>query len=165
MRLEKASWIDRVLKVISVMSAISLIVMMMVTVVDVAMANIFHHPIVGAFDLVVTALVFAVFLGIPITFHREGNIVVDVVDHLVPKKIVDKLQFLARILSLLFLLILIYNMVDPAMDSYKYGEKKQELGLPLYVIWIPIVIGVGLAIWSVVDTMIRTQRRAHGEGK
>lgn len=133
------------------LSTISLIVMMMVTVIDVGLANFFHRPIVGAFDLVVTALVFAVFLGIPLTFQREGNVVVDVVDHLAPPTVVDKLRLLARLCTLGFLLILLYNMVEPAMDAYKYGEKKPELGLPLYVIWIPIFIGVGLAICSVIN--------------
>lgn len=135
------------------LSTVSLIVMMMVTVIDVGLANFFHRPIVGAFDLVVTALVFAVFLGIPLTFQREANVVVDVVDHLAPATVVDKLRLLARLCTLAFLLILLYNMVEPAMDAYKYGEKKPELGLPLYVIWIPIFIGVGLAIWSVIHTL------------
>ena len=144
------------------LSTVSLIVMMMVTVIDVGLANFFHRPIVGAFDLVVTALVFAVFLGIPLTFQREGNIVVDVVDHLAPATVVDKLRAFARLCTLGFLLILLYNMVEPAMDAYKYGEKKPELGLPLYVIWIPIFIGVGLAIWSVVDTLWLHRHGAEG---
>jgi TRAP-type C4-dicarboxylate transport system permease small subunit len=164
MRVEKTSWFDRVLNVLGGISAISLIVMMTVTVVDVIMTNVFHRPIIGAFDLVVTALVFAVFLGIPLTFHREANIVVDVADHLLRKETVAVLRQAARVLSLLFLVILLYNMVEPALDAYKYGEKKQELGLPLYVIWIPILLGVALAIWSVVDLLMRKRRHAVSEG-
>lgn len=165
MRSGQVSFLDRLLKVVAVLSALALIVMMLVTVADVTMANLFHRPIVGTFDLVATLLVFAVFLGIPITFQREGNIVVDVVDHLAPEKIVNRLRVLARILSLLFLVILLYNMLSPAMDAYKYGEKKPELGLPLFVIWIPIMIGVALAIWSVVDTMFRARAPADSDQK
>lgn len=162
MRSVKVSVLDHILKVCAVLSTVSLIVMMMVTVIDVGLANFFHHPIVGAFDLVVTALVFAVFLGIPLTFQREGNIVVDVVDHLATATTVDKLRMFARLCSLGFLLILLYNMVEPAMDAYKFGEKKPELGLPLYVIWIPIFIGVALAIWSVINAVWRHRPGAAG---
>jgi len=164
MRSVKVSFLDHVLRVCAVLSTISLIVMMMVTVVDVGLANFFHRPIIGAFDLVVTALVFAVFLGIPLTFQREANIVVDVVDHLAPATVVDKLRVFARLCTLGFLVILLYNMVEPAMDAYKYGEKKPELGLPLYVIWIPIFIGIGLAVWSVMNTLWR-QRPGADRGK
>lgn len=165
MRSGQVSFLERLLKVVAVLSTLALIVMMLVTVADVTMANLFHRPIVGTFDLVATLLVFAVFLGIPITFQREGNIVVDVVDHFASKKTVNRLRFFARMLSLLFLLILLYNMLSPAMDAYKYGEKKPELGLPLFVIWIPILIGVAIAIWSVVDTMVRARPPASGDQK
>lgn len=152
--------IDRIFRFTSVLSAIALLVMMAVTVIDVGMSNMMHRPIIGAFDLVVTALVFAIFLGIPVTFQREGNIVVDVVDHFVPDSVVKKLRVLARILSLVFLAILLFCMVDPALDAYKYGERKQELGLPLYVIWIPMLVGVGFAIFGCIDSIVRGRRAA-----
>jgi TRAP-type C4-dicarboxylate transport system permease small subunit len=156
---------DRLLKVMTMLSTVSLVLMMLVTVADVSMANMLHMPITGTFDLVVTLLVFAVFLGIPITFQRDGNIVVDVVDHFVSNKTIRRLRFLARILSLLFLLVLMYNMLSPALDAYKYGEKKPELGLPLFVIWIPILIGVALSIWSVITTMLPNHPPSGGEQK
>lgn len=162
MRSSQVSLLDRLLKIMAVFSTLALIVMMLVTVADVSMANFLHRPIVGTFDLVATLLVFAVFLGMPITFHTEANVVVDVVDHFASGQTVAKLRFTSRILSLLFLLILLYNMLSPALDAYQYGEKKPELGLPLFVIWIPILIGVAIAIWSVVVTLLRNRAQSGG---
>ncbi len=165
MRSSPGCLLERLLKIMAVFSTLALIVMMLVTVADVSMANFLHRPIVGTFDLVATLLVFAVFLGVPITFRREANIVVDVVDHFASGKTVAKFQLASRILSLLFLLILLYNMLGPALDAYRYGEKKPELGLPLFVIWIPILIGIAVAVWSVVATLLHGRAQSDGASK
>ena len=56
--------------------------MMLLTIADILMKNIFHQPVRGTFELVELSLVFAVFCGLPEIFRRDANIVVDVFDHL-----------------------------------------------------------------------------------
>lgn len=154
------SWVARIIKVASFAAAIALVAMMLTTVADVAMAALFKRPIIGAYDMVETTLVFAVFLGIPATFLRDGNIVVDVVDFFVAKGTVRRLKQLARILTLLFLVLLFCNMITPALDAYRFGEKKQELGVPLWVLWLPILLGVLLSALAVLTSLIRGSHRA-----
>jgi TRAP-type transport system small permease protein len=154
------SWVARIIKVASFAAAIALVAMMLTTVADVAMATLFKRPIIGAYDMVETTLVFAVFLGIPATFLHDGNIVVDVVDFFVAKGTVRRLKQLARILTLLFLVLLFCNMITPALDAYKFGEKKQELGVPLWVLWLPILLGVLLSALAVLISLIRGSHSA-----
>jgi TRAP-type C4-dicarboxylate transport system permease small subunit len=153
------AWVDRIVKGASVAAAIALIVMMLTTVADVAMANVFKRPIIGAYDMVEVTLVFAIFLGIPATFLRGGNIVVDVVDFFVSKATVRRLKRLAQFLTLVFLVLLLWNMITPALDAYRFGEKKQELGLPLWALWLPILLGVLMSVLAVLGALIRGLRR------
>ena len=156
------SWVARIIKVTSFAAAIALVAMMLTTVADVAMAALFKRPIIGAYDMVETTLVFSVFLGIPATFLRNGNIVVDVVDFFVSGGAVRRLKQLAQILTLVFLVLLFCNMITPALDAYRFGEKKQELGMPLWVLWLPILLGVLMSAIAVLMLLIRGSQSADG---
>ncbi len=131
--------------------------MMLVTVADVALANLLKRPIVGIYDLVESALIVSVFLGIPATLLRNGNIVVDVGDFFVSPPTVRRLKFLAQVATLVFLVLLLYNMVTPALDAYKFGGKKQELGLPLWVLWLTMLLGVLLAALAAFCRLVRSR--------
>ena len=158
--MQENPWLARVINATSVVAALALVAMMLVTVADVALANLLKRPIIGAYDLVESTLIISVFLGIPATFLRNGNIVVDVVDFFVSPATVRRLKFLAEVATLVFLLLLLFNMVTPALDAYKFGGKKQELGLPLWVLWVPMLLGVLLAALAVLESLVRG-RRAH----
>ena len=160
--MRRDSWIDRIVKATSFAAAVALVAMMLTTVADVAMAALFKRPIIGAYDMVETMLVFSVFLGIPATFLRNGNIVVDVVDFFVAAGTVRRLQQLAQILTMVFLVLLFCNMITPALDAYKFGEKKQELGVPLWVLWLPILVGVLMSALAVLVALLRGSHRADG---
>ncbi|MEO8675889.1 MAG: TRAP transporter small permease [Casimicrobiaceae bacterium] len=155
--MQENPWLARIIAVTSAVAAMALVAMMLVTVADVALANLFKRPIIGAFDLVESTLIVSVFLGIPATFLRNGNIVVDVVDFFVSPTTVHRLKFLAEVATLVFLVVLLYNMVTPALDAYKFGGKKQELGLPLWVLWLPMLVGVLLAALAVLYRLVRSR--------
>lgn len=158
--MDEGSWIARTIRVTSFAAALALVAMMLTTVADVAMATLFKRPIIGAYDMVESTLVVSVFLGIPATFLRNGNIVVDVVDFFVSRKTVRRLKQLAQILTLAFLVLLFWNMITPALDAYRFGGRKQELGLPLWVLWLPMLLGVLMSALAVVVLLFRGARVA-----
>ena len=147
--------IDSIVRACATLAGIALLVMVLALVADVTMANLFKRPIVGTFDLVEMTLVILVFLGFPATFLRNGHIAVDVIDHMVSSDIVSRLKWLAELLSLLFLLLLAYQMLWPAVDAWKFGERKQELGLPLWVVWIPMIAGVVISAMALIAALAR----------
>jgi TRAP-type C4-dicarboxylate transport system permease small subunit len=94
-----------------------------------------------------------VFLGFPMTFQADGHIRVDVVDLYVSEKTRRWLARLAACITTVTLAFLAWHMGKPAMDAYKYGERMQELGLPNWVLWVPMIAGVALSAliaWRVV---------------
>jgi TRAP-type C4-dicarboxylate transport system permease small subunit len=147
------SFIDAVVRASTIVAGVALLVMVLALVADVAMANLFRQPIVGTFDLVETTLVVLVFLGFPATFLRNGHIAVDVIDHLVSPDAVARLKRLASLSSLAFLLFLAYQMLRPAYDAWQFGERKQELGLPLWVVWIPMIVGIVISAVALIAAL------------
>ena len=153
--MQQNSWLDHAIRFSSLIATLALVVMMLTTVADVSMTKLFRHPITGAYDMVETTLVFAVFLGIPATFLNHGNIVVDVVDFFASTATIRRLKTLAAISSFIFLVLLTWNMLPQARDAYRFGDIKPELKLPLYVLWIPMIFGAGLSALAVVAAALR----------
>lgn len=140
-----AAFVTRVAKLSTAVAVVALMTMVLAVVADVAMANLFKRPMSGTFDLVETTLVVLVFMGFPATFLRSGHIAVDVVDHFVAPSAVARLKLLAAAVTLAFLLFLAWQMLTPALDAFKFGERKQELGLPLWLLWVPMIVGIVLS--------------------
>jgi TRAP-type C4-dicarboxylate transport system permease small subunit len=119
-----------------VLAACALIVMTLVTVFDVSLRYLFNRPIRGSYDLVECALVVFVFHGIAAVFLGRQNIVIDLVDHLAGARIRAALIRSADVVQLAVLTGLAWAMVSPAMQAYTFGDRKLELDLPVYVLWL-----------------------------
>lgn len=136
---------DRALALLNIVAAIAVAAVCAVALADILSRNILHVPIRGAFDLSELFLVVAVFLGLPEVFGRQRNIVVDVIDHVVSPAALKMLIRLSAAISIFFLLLLIYAMSGPSLDSVHYPEHKQETGIPTWAFWIPMIFGTVLS--------------------
>ena len=125
------------------LAAVALLVMMCVTVADVSLRYAFNSPIRGAYDLVSSMLVVFVFNGMSTAFLQRRNIVIDLIDSFAHKSIVAVLIRIADVLAILMLLVFAYAMITPAMQAYGYGDRKLELQLPIWILWV--IAGVGMA--------------------
>jgi hypothetical protein len=56
-----------------------------------------------------------------------------------------------------FLTFLAWQMVTPAHDAFKFGERKQELGLPLYLLWIPMIFGIAVSALMVLLSLFERE--------
>ncbi len=136
------------------LAAVALIVMMLVTVADVALRYVANHPISGSYDLVESALVVFVFHGISAVFLGRQNIVIDIIDSVIGRRAVRLLIGLADLLSLVALAILAWAMTTPALQAFAYGDRKLELGLPIYVLWIFALAGMLGAMLCVIALIL-----------
>jgi TRAP-type C4-dicarboxylate transport system permease small subunit len=127
-------------------SALFLTAMMLITVADVLLRATFNLPITGAYDLVQLFLVGTVFLSIPDVFMRDENIVIDFVDHILGPVAIDLLKVIANLAGLVFLALLSWRMVAPALDSVRFNEVSPDLSIPLIVHWALMILGIVLAI-------------------
>lgn len=131
---------------LSDVAALATAAMILITIADILMKNIFNRPIHGTFELVEFLLVCIVFFGIAEVFRSSSNICVDIVDQLLSAGTVTACKVFSALSCVFFLVLIGWAMIGPAWDTVTYPQWTQELGIPLYAYWIPILAGTGLAI-------------------
>ncbi len=134
--------VSRMASVQLVIAMLALVVMGSVTVADVFLKYVFSRPIAGAYDVIESLLPVVIFHGLPSTLLRRQNIVIDLVDHLAGPRRTRLLMALADAVMLAMLALIAWAMVAPALQALDYGDRKLELGLPVYIVWIAAILGI-----------------------
>ena len=136
------------------LAATALIVMMLVTVADVALRYLFNSPIRGSYDIVEVMLVVFVFHGMAAVFFRRQNIAIDLIDGFVSRGVVTALIRFADIVSIAALCLLFWAMTGPAWQAYAYGDRKIDLDLPIYLLWIAALVGMAGVILAAIAALV-----------
>lgn len=136
------------------LAATALIVMMGVTVADVVMRYSLNRPIRGSYDLVEVLLVVFVFHAMSTTFLYRRNIVIDLVDSVVPPRVAAILIRIADGLSIIAIALFAFAMLGPALQAYDYGDRKLELQLPVFVMWIVALAGMAGALLCALGALV-----------
>ena len=139
-----------------VVAACALVTMSLVTVADVTLRYLLNRPVRGSYDLVECALVVFVFHGIATVFLNRQNIVIDLIDGVVPAWLRSALIRVSDVLQIAVLVVFAWAMASPARQAFDYGDRKLELGLPVYVIWIFALAGMVGTIVCAVGALVRT---------
>jgi len=134
--------VSRMASVQLVIAMLALVVMGSVTVADVFLKYVFSRPIAGAYDVIESLLPVVIFHGLPSTLLRRQNIVIDLVDHVAGPRRTRLLMALADAVMLAMLALIAWAMVAPALQALDYGDRKLELGLPVYIVWIAAILGI-----------------------
>jgi TRAP-type C4-dicarboxylate transport system permease small subunit len=145
-------------------AALAIAGIMLVTIADVIMKNTFKLPIKGAFEAVEFLMVCVVFLGLAEVFRSGANICVDIADHFVGARGLQTLRIFGAIASVAFLSLMLWAMIAPALDTVTFPQWTQELGIPLYAFWAPILAGAALSIVAACFGPLQTPP-AHGSGE
>ena len=131
---------------------LALTTMALVTVADVALKYLVNRPIVGAYDLVESLLPVVVFNGIPAMLLRRQTIAIDLIDHIVPHRIVRVLGAIGDLVVAVMLIAIALAFITPARQAFEYGDRKIELGLPIAAIWAVVLVGmIGVTLAAVVN--------------
>jgi TRAP-type transport system small permease protein len=129
-------------QIFGMLAAVFLAGMMLLTVADVVLRSIFNYPIRGMLELVELGLACTVFLALPAVFLREENLVVDVIDHLAPRRVVRGLDLLGGLISLGVLVVMAWQMFPLAKSMIEFGDVTSDLSIPKLYYWIPVLTGV-----------------------
>lgn len=142
------------------LAGVALVVMMLAVVLDVALRHLTGHPLRGSYDVVSFTLLVVVYFGIGGVILRGAEISIDLLDALLPARVLAALKLIAMVLTLATMAFATWAMIGPALDSHRYGDRSLELGLPVWWLWVAAFIGIaGICIaalarllleWSVV---------------
>jgi TRAP-type transport system small permease protein len=116
--------------------------MMLLTVADVALRALFARPIPGMLDLIELGLACTIFLALPAVFLRDEHLVVDVIDHVAPRRVVRWLDIAGAVLSAAVLAVMAWRMLPLARDMHAFGDVTADLAIPKIWYWVPVLVGV-----------------------
>lgn len=133
--------------------------MMLLTVADVALRALFNRPINGTFELIELGLVCTVFVALPAVFLRDEHLVVDVIDHLAPARVVRWLDLFGAAASLAVLSIMVWRMIPLARDMQEFGDVTADLSIPKIVYWMPVLVGTAASAAATLVFIARWRRR------
>ncbi|MDP6174561.1 MAG: TRAP transporter small permease [Rhodospirillales bacterium] len=124
-------------------AAVFLISMVAINIADVGLRSSINAPIFGTYEIVELMLAAVAFLAIPETFLRGEHITIELIDQVVSKRVSEWLQVIGTLAALIFITLLAYHMIQPAMDFVMLNEVTVDLQIPL--IWKAVLIFIGIA--------------------
>lgn len=146
-------------------AAVFLLAMMLINVIDVGLRSTINAPIFGTYEIVEFLLAAVAFLAIPEAFLRDQHITIELIDQVVPPRVVDGLRAFGTLAALVFVSLLAWHMIQPARDYIEFNEITMDLQLPLIWKAVLIMTGVTAAIVTAAVLFVRDLSRALGHGE
>jgi TRAP-type transport system small permease protein len=141
-------------------AAVFLFGMMTINVIDVGLREGINAPIFGTHEIVVLMLAGVAFLAIPEVFLRDQHITIELIDQLIPARAAAWLRAFGSLCALVFVTLLAWHMVRPALDYIEFNEITMDLQIP--VIWQAglVLTGIAIAVVAAFVLLVRDLRRA-----
>jgi TRAP-type C4-dicarboxylate transport system permease small subunit len=150
--------VEAVARLLTRIAAVFLLAMVLVNVVDVGLRGLFNIPVFGSFDLIELCMAFVAFLVIPETFLRNEHITIELIDSVLPPGAVRALKLFGLAATVVFVVVLSYFMVEPAVDFWRFNETTIELQIPAVWKAAPVLAGFVIAIFAVIVMFVRELR-------
>ncbi len=131
--------IEKLGKLMQVISGIALTFIMLLTVTDVA-GRLVGHPVDGTFELVGLGGAVVIGFALPITSWLRGHIFVDFLYQKAPPAFQRALHVCTRIIVLVMFVFIGWNLIKLGYKLYITGEVTLTRQLPFY----PIAYGLGV---------------------
>jgi len=113
----------------------------------------FGIAVLGVVDVMELALVALIFIAMPGVFLRDENVAVDLIDQFLTRKARVMLRLAGLILTLAFLLLMMNEMIVPALDKLEDNDRTMTLGINRFIHWIPILFGFAVSIIATVTVL------------
>ena len=112
----------------------------------------------GVVDMMEMALAVCIFVALPAVFLCDAHISVGLVDSLRSARLTYALRLIGLALSLGLVMVMLVEIVPPALDKYRYNEGTMTLQLPRWWQAIPIAVGFACSAVAIVAVAWRLIR-------
>ncbi len=146
-------------------AAIFLLAMVAINVIDVGLREGFNAPIFGTHEIVVFMLAAVAFLAIPEVFLRDQHITIELIDQVIPDRAARWLHAFGSLCALVYVTLLAWHMVQPALDYIEFDEITMDLQLPLIWQAALILTGLGTAVIAASALLLRDIGQAVRRGE
>ncbi len=133
--------------------------MMLVVVADVVLRAAFRLPVRGQYEIVELMLAYTLFLALPAVFLLGANLVVDVADHFVPRRVTRVLDLFGAAASLAALSIMLWQMLPQALYMMNFGDMTFDLQIPKTWYAAPALFGIVCSTLVALVLVVQDLRR------
>ena len=142
---------DRFEEVLLVLLLISMTLLLGVQIIA---RYVFQNSLTWSEELVRYLFIWSAFLGVPYCINKGTSLkVVQFIDYL-PAKFKNIVLMIDRVLMVLFFaLVFIFGFLV-VKNSFLSGQRSPALGLPMYIVYLSVVVGSGLAIVRVIEKIV-----------
>ena len=144
--------INSAARLLTRVAAVFLAAMVAINIVDVGLRSGFNAPIFGTYEIVELMLAAVAFLAIPEAFLRGKHITIELIDQVVSERVSDWLRVFGTLVAIVFMALLAYHMLQPALDYIQLNEVTVDLQIPL--IWKAVLILLGVAASVIAVTVV-----------
>ncbi len=120
----------------------------LITVADVVGRRV-HGGIAGVVDLVQLFTLAGAWMAIAYAFWVRAHVRVDLVILSVPNRIARGFRALAALLSFTLMAVMLPPAITAFENQLAYGDRSQQLGLPIAWYWVPVLVGLALSIGAI----------------
>lgn len=156
------SFVTAAARFLTRVAAVFLLAMVAINVVDVGLRSGLNKPIFGTYEIVEFFLAAVAFLAIPEVFLRDQHITIELIDQILPAKVIDWLRAIGNFTGVVFVTLLAWHMVQPALDFIEFDEITMDLQLPLIWKAALILTGIAAAIVAALALFLRDLSTALG---
>ncbi|MBX4949892.1 TRAP transporter small permease [Rhizobium binae] len=148
--------LERYFRLLLVIPILALVAMMLITVADVFMRYVFNAPIRGVYDTIEISLLISIYFALPAVILEGHQIVIDLIDGIVPERLVRVMKSVAAIAAVVVLCFMFWSMLKPARNAYDFGDIKLELNFPVWIIWTFALFGLFNSIIAAIAVLFGT---------
>ncbi len=135
--------------------------MLVITVADILLRNIINLPIPGVVDVVELSLAITIFAGIAVTTLRGAHLAVDLLEVVLPERVLKLLENVNGVLGFAVNTLLAWLCYDRFIDAIDWGDKTVDLGIPFSWFWLSPLVGFACAA---LFSLTRAVRHFSAEG-
>lgn len=150
-----ATFVAAAARFLTRVAAIFLLAMMALNVADVGLRSGLNAPIFGTYEIIELLLAAVAFLAIPEAFLRGQHITIELIDQIVPDRVVDWLRAFGALAALVFVALLSYHMIEISVDFVAFEDVTIDLHIPLIWKGSLILVGVAASIAAVLVIFMR----------
>jgi len=116
--------------VLGTVVAADLAAMMVLTFLDVSGRKLFAHPIYGAYEVTEFMMGVLIFGALPLVTAREGNVVIDIMDHFVPHAAMRGQRIVIGLISAAVLAVIAWQLWILSASHMHTNEVTMTLHIP-----------------------------------
>jgi len=146
---------ERALATLAVAGVAALLAIALVVVADIVARRTLGQSLRGTIDLLQLGQMSCAFLALPWVFLRDAHIRVDLlVDRLAPRARAT-LRAVGTLVSAATMAALAAFAVGQAHIAFAQGDRSVTLGVPMLAYWMPVIVGLALALVAAVRAGLR----------